>query len=121
MPANSQRLSWKTTTFLLCAYGTIKELRPAVPFLTPYLVSTTKNFTDVQLYSQIYPFWTYSYLVVLIPVFFLTDLLRYKPIIIFEAIGLIGTWALLLWGVGVFQMQLMQVIFGSLFSFSSYF
>uniref|UniRef100_A0A914WB31 Uncharacterized protein n=1 Tax=Plectus sambesii TaxID=2011161 RepID=A0A914WB31_9BILA len=113
MSATAQRLNWKTTTFLLCAYGAIKELRPAVPFLTPYLVSPVKNFTDVQLYSQIYPFWTYSYLVVLIPVFFLTDLLRYKPVIVFEALGLIGTWALLLWGVSVFQMQLMQIVFGA--------
>ncbi|MCP9265202.1 Protein CBR-FOLT-1 [Dirofilaria immitis] len=43
---------------------------------------------------------------------FLTDILRYKPIIILEALSLFGTWALLLWGTTVWHMQLMQIIFG---------
>lgn len=106
------RMHWKATTVLICLYGIVKEFRPATPFLTPYLVSPFKNFTEVQLYSQIYPFWTYSYLIALIPIFFLTDMLRYKPIVMLEATCLCGTWALLVWGTTVWQMQIMQIIFG---------
>ncbi|KAM3727793.1 Folate transporter [Dirofilaria immitis] len=105
-------MHWKATTVLICIYGIVKEFRPATPFLTPYLISSFKNFTDVELYSEIYPFWTYSYLLFLVPIFFLTDILRYKPIIILEALSLFGTWALLLWGTTVWHMQLMQIIFG---------
>lgn len=42
----------------------------------------------------------------------LTDALRYKPIVVLEALTLSATWAFLLWGQTVFQMQLMQIFFG---------
>uniref|UniRef100_A0A0M3JVT9 Folate transporter 1 (inferred by orthology to a C. elegans protein) n=1 Tax=Anisakis simplex TaxID=6269 RepID=A0A0M3JVT9_ANISI len=105
-------IHWKATTLLICLYGIVKEFRPATPFLTPYLVSSFKNFTDTELYSEIYPFWTYSYLIALIPIFFLTDILRYKTIIVLEAACLCATWALLVWGTNIRQMQLMQIVFG---------
>uniref|UniRef100_A0A915PP17 SHSP domain-containing protein n=1 Tax=Setaria digitata TaxID=48799 RepID=A0A915PP17_9BILA len=47
-----------------------------------------------------------------VPIFFLTDILRYKPVIILEAACLFGTWALLLWGQTVRHMQIMQILFG---------
>lgn len=59
-------MHWKLIIVLVSAFGLIKEFRPATPFLTPYLISSPKNFTNVQLYSEIYPFWTYSYLVALV-------------------------------------------------------
>ncbi|VDO30156.1 unnamed protein product [Haemonchus placei] len=112
-------MDWKYTTVLLCIYGIIKEFRPATPFLTPYLISGYKNLTLNEVYGQIFPYWTYSYMVFLIPVFVLTDvlrykpmILRYKPMIVVEGACLSITWALLVWGEGVWQMQLMQVAFG---------
>uniref|UniRef100_A0A0N5ASR5 Thiamine transporter 2 n=1 Tax=Syphacia muris TaxID=451379 RepID=A0A0N5ASR5_9BILA len=105
-------MHWKLTIILACLYGIIKEFRPATPFLTPYLISPIKNFTAEDLYGKIYPCWTYSYLVALIPIFFLTDILRYKPVVCLEAACLCGTWALLVWGNTVWEMQFMQVIFG---------
>ncbi|GMR31252.1 hypothetical protein PMAYCL1PPCAC_33455, partial [Pristionchus mayeri] len=104
-------MHWKATTVLICVYGIVKEFRPATPFLTPFLVSD-KNLTKEVVYGDIYPYWTYSYFLLMIPIFFLTDVLRYRPIIILEAATLAGTWALLVWGQGERQMQLMQIIFG---------
>jgi thiamine transporter 2/3 len=69
--------TWIRTTAILCTIGFWKELRPTTPYLTPYLI-TAKNLSDETLYSQVYPFWTYSYALCLIPVFILTDVLRYK-------------------------------------------
>jgi thiamine transporter 2/3 len=83
------------------------------------LESESKNFTNVQLYSEIYPVWTYSYLLSLIPIFILTDILRYKPIVLLEALTLTATWALLLWGENVVEMQIMQVMFGKFLTTSS--
>lgn len=59
-------MHWKATTFLICTYGVVKEFRPATPFLTPFLVSHYKNLTLEEVYGQIYPFWTYSYLFALV-------------------------------------------------------
>ncbi|CAI2355072.1 unnamed protein product [Caenorhabditis sp. 36 PRJEB53466] len=105
-------MEWRTTTAVLCLYGAVKEFRPATPFLTPFLASPEKNLTLDELYSQVYPYWTYSYMFALIPMFILTDILRYKPIVMIEAIGLVATWTLLVFGKGVWQMQMMQVSFG---------
>ncbi|VDM58807.1 unnamed protein product [Angiostrongylus costaricensis] len=105
-------MHWKTTTVLLCVYGITKEFRPATPFLTPYLVSPYKNFTLDEVYGMIFPFWTYSYMIFLVPVFFLTDILRYKPVIVLEGTCLSLTWILLVWGKGIVEMRLMQIAFG---------
>ena len=59
--------------------------------------------------EQIYPVWTYAYLGLLVFVFLLTDMVRYKPMIIFEALGYIATWTLLIWGRGVVQMQVSPI------------
>ncbi|KAI4902337.1 hypothetical protein NFI96_014070, partial [Prochilodus magdalenae] len=61
--------------------------------------------------NQIFPVWTYSYLALLVPVFLLTDWLRYKPVIVFQCCALFGTNALLLWFGGVGVMQAMQFVY----------
>lgn len=103
---------WKWTTFLLCCYGFFKEIRPSEPFLTEYLIGNWTGLTKEQVYHDIYPVWTYSYLAVLVLVFLVTDFFRYNPVIIFEGFSYIATWCLLLWGRGVSQMQLMQFTYG---------
>ncbi|KAI1713308.1 reduced folate carrier domain-containing protein [Ditylenchus destructor] len=106
-------MNLKWTVALICIYGVLKKFRPGIPFLTPYLESVDyKNFTNEQLYGEIYPYWTYSNLISLLPLFFLTDLLRYKPVIVLEAISLCATWAVLVFGVTVKHMQLMQILYG---------
>ena len=65
--------------------------------------------TEAQVYHDVYPVWTYSYLSVLIIVFLFTDLAKYKPVIILEGFAYILTWVLLTWGSGLSAMQLMQV------------
>lgn len=87
-------------------------MKPSEPFLTPYLRDPPKNFTDEQLENEIYPIWTYSYLVALFVVFFVTDALRYKPVIIIEALAYLATRVILIWGTSVLSMQFMQVAYG---------
>lgn len=87
-------------------------MKPSEPFLTPYLKAPPKNLTEEQLDNQIYPVWTYSYLVTLFVVFLVTDLLRYKPVIITEGLAYLTTRILLIWASGVLAMQFMQFAYG---------
>ncbi|KAF0295654.1 Thiamine transporter 2 [Amphibalanus amphitrite] len=102
---------WWVVTLMLCSYGFFKEMRPSEPYLTESLTKYN-NVTKQEVSEQIYPVWTYAYLGLLVFVFLLTDMVRYKPMIIFEALGYIATWTLLIWGRGVVQMQLMEFMYG---------
>jgi len=62
--------------------------------------------------NEIYPLWTYSYLVLLFPVFLATDYLRYKPVLILQATSFIVTYAMLMKAQGVRAMQLLEFFFG---------
>ena len=44
--------------------------------------------------------------------FLLTDLLKYKPMIVFEALAYVVTWILLIWANGVAAMQAMEFTYG---------
>lgn len=65
-----------------------------------------------QVNNHIFPVWTYSYLSVLVPVFLLTDWLRYKPVLVFQCAMLFITTAMLLWTKSVPAMQAMQFFYG---------
>uniref|UniRef100_A0A0K0CZS0 Transmembrane protein 135 n=1 Tax=Angiostrongylus cantonensis TaxID=6313 RepID=A0A0K0CZS0_ANGCA len=107
-------MHWKTTTILLCVYSITKGFRPPTPFLTWYLVSPYKSFTLDEVYFAIFSLWTYSYMLFLVPVFSLTDTLRYKPVIMLVGPCLSLTWILLERGEGIVQMRLMQIASGAL-------
>ncbi|XP_034720108.1 LOW QUALITY PROTEIN: thiamine transporter 1-like [Etheostoma cragini] len=99
-------------TLLLCVYGFFSNLRPLEPFITAYLMGPDKNLTETQVVNEIYPIWTYSYLVLLFPVFLATDYLCYKPVLVLQAISLVVTYAMLLKTQGMLAMQLLECFFG---------
>ncbi|XP_062058237.1 thiamine transporter 2 [Lepus europaeus] len=104
--------SWIYPTVILCLFGFFSTMRPSEPFLIPYLSGTSKNLTSTEITNEILPVWTYSYLVLLLPVFVLTDYVRYKPVIILQGISFIITWLLLLFGQGVKAMQVVEFFYG---------
>ncbi|KAM9766966.1 thiamine transporter 1 [Menidia menidia] len=99
-------------TVLLCVYGFFSSLRPSEPFLTAYLMGPDKNLTETQVVNEIYPIWTYSYLVLLFPIFLATDYLRYKPVLVLQATSLVVTYAMLWKARGMAAMQLLEFFFG---------
>uniref|UniRef100_UPI00398EB147 solute carrier family 19 member 3b n=1 Tax=Pristiophorus japonicus TaxID=55135 RepID=UPI00398EB147 len=99
---------WIYPTLVLCMYGFFATMKPAEPFLTPYLVGPYKNFTIDQVTNQLFPIWTYSFLALLIPVFLFTDYFRYKPIIIAQGIALVINYILLLFADGIVAMRYLQ-------------
>ena len=74
--------------------------------------SGMKDLLLFQVDNEMYPWWTYSYLLWLVPVFLLTDFLRYKPMLIVDGLAYIATWALLLWAQGLPAMKCVEVTYG---------
>ncbi|XP_054628820.1 thiamine transporter 1 [Dunckerocampus dactyliophorus] len=99
-------------TLWLCFYGFFSNLRPSEPFLTAYLMGPEKNLTEAQVVSEIYPIWTYSYLVLLFPIFLATDYLCYKPVLLLQAASYVVTYVMLLKAQGLLAMQLLEFFFG---------
>ena len=66
----------------------------------------------IQVSSEVYPYWTYSYLVAAFFTFLLTDFVRYKPVILLECCAYLTTRILLIWGTSIAAMQWMQVAYG---------
>ncbi|XP_056390262.1 reduced folate transporter isoform X2 [Hyla sarda] len=112
-PAPTEELKgWKFLLFYLCFYGFMTQLRPGESFITPFLLSPAMNFTKEQVTNEITPVLSYSYMAVLVPVFLLTDYLRYKPVLILQSLSHISVWLLLIYGTDVIAMQFMEFFYG---------
>ncbi|XP_066540585.1 solute carrier family 19 member 3b [Hoplias malabaricus] len=98
---------WIFPTILLSLYGFLANCRPAEPFLTPYLIGP-KNISETLVTNYLFPIWTYSYLAVLPVVFLLTDLLRYKPVIVLHGLFLVSNYVLLCFAPGLTAMTFLQ-------------
>lgn len=75
------------------------------PVLSPSLPSW-------QVTNAITPVLSYSYMAVLVPIFLLTDYLRYKPVLVLQSLSHISIWLLLVLGTSVLAMQLMEFFYG---------
>ncbi|XP_069068756.1 thiamine transporter 2-like [Pleurodeles waltl] len=107
-----QRAGWVYPTTVICVYGFFINLRPAEPFLTPYLTGSYKNFTVEQVMNGLYPIWTYSFLAMLLPIFLITDICRYKPTIVLQGVSAIIVSSLLCFAQGIPAMQYLQFTYG---------
>uniref|UniRef100_A0A2I2YQ92 Solute carrier family 19 member 1 n=1 Tax=Gorilla gorilla gorilla TaxID=9595 RepID=A0A2I2YQ92_GORGO len=103
--------SWQRLVCYLCFYGFMAQIRPGESFITPYLLGPDKNFTREQVTNEITPVLSYSYLAVLVPVFLLTDYLRYTPVLLLQGLSFVSVWLLLLLGHSVAHMQLMELFY----------
>ncbi|XP_076872119.1 reduced folate transporter [Brachyhypopomus gauderio] len=116
--------AWKLSVAFLCFYGFMVQLKPGEPFITPQLLSPEKNFTREQVTNEISPVLSYSYMAVLVPVFLLTDFLRYKPVLVLQGLSHVSIWLILLFGTSLLEMQFMEFFYGitmaSRVAYSSY-
>uniref|UniRef100_A0A914XN34 Uncharacterized protein n=1 Tax=Plectus sambesii TaxID=2011161 RepID=A0A914XN34_9BILA len=104
-------MKWRAIVAILCAYGFLKEFKPSEPYLYQFQ-NEDLNLTAEVLNDQVYPYWTYSYLIALIPVFLLTDLLLYKPVLLLESLCYVAVWLTLLFGRTIWSQQLGQLFYG---------
>ncbi|KAH8295107.1 hypothetical protein KR018_007214 [Drosophila ironensis] len=103
---------WLKISCVLCVFGFLRELRPSEPFHAEILLGEWYQVTQDEVNRSVYPIGTYSYLALLIFVFLLTDLLRYKPVIIANAITGILIWSTLLWTTTLAGLQAVEVLYG---------
>ncbi|XP_052859941.1 folate-like transporter 3 [Anopheles cruzii] len=103
---------WLKVSLLLCVFGFFRELRPSEPFVTEFLSGEWRDIEPEQLNRDVYPIGTYSHLGLLVFMFLLTDILRYKSIITFSACVGIVIWSLLLWTETLAALQVVQVLYG---------
>ncbi|KAH8358631.1 hypothetical protein KR093_001490 [Drosophila rubida] len=104
--------SWLRVSFLLCVFGFLRELRPSEPYHAEILLGEWYNVTQDQVNRSVYPIGTYSYLALLIVVFLVTDFLRYKPLIIANALTGIIIWSVLIWTTTLLGLQIVEVFYG---------
>lgn len=66
----------------------------------------------LQVTNEINPVLSYSYMAVLVPVFLLTDYLRYKPILVLQSMSHVAIWLILMLSTSLLEMQFMEVFYG---------
>lgn len=103
---------WLRISLILSCFGFLREFRPSEPFITEFLSGEWRDLTPEQINREVYPVGTYATLGLLVIVFLITDILRYKPIIIASACAGVVIWCLLLWTTTLWALQLVQVFYG---------
>ncbi|XP_049530053.1 thiamine transporter 1-like [Anopheles darlingi] len=104
---------WLKISLLLCTFGFLKEIRPSEPFIVNYLEGPWRNFTITEITQEAFPIGTYSYLAQLAVIFLVTDLLRYKPIIIVNGIAGIIVWSMLTWTTTLTGLKVLELFYGT--------
>ena len=101
---------WIKISLLLCVFGFLKEIRPSEPFVYDYLIDHRwRNVTGDEVSKQVYPVGTYSNMILLVLVFLITDMCRYKPLIVVLGLSGIAVWAMLIWTTSLFELQVLEV------------
>lgn len=114
-------------SLILSTFGFLKEFRPSEPFLAEFLKDFKK--IDVEIITKdIYPIGKFisptdrtavivrsllSYLGQIAVIFLVTDLLRYKPLIVLNGACGVITWAILLWANSVISVQVVESFWGT--------
>ncbi|XP_050432344.1 folate transporter 1-like isoform X2 [Adelges cooleyi] len=103
---------WKRISFCLCIYGILKEFRPSESYVIPFLQGPRMNFTEEQINNEILPIGIYSLMVSMIFVTLTTDLLRYKAVIVIQAICGTVVYAILSLCTSFPSMIIVQILYG---------
>lgn len=96
-------------SLLLCVFGFWKEVRPSEPFIYDYLIGEWRNLTGDQISKEVYPVGTYSNMILLVLVFLVTDLCRYKALIVVLGLSGLACWSMLIWTTSLFELQVLEV------------
>ncbi|XP_031633904.1 folate-like transporter 2 [Contarinia nasturtii] len=104
--------NWQKVSFLLCVFGFLREMRPSEPFAVEFFINY-RNITNDELTNYYFPLGTYSYMIQLVVIFLITDIMRYKPIIVFSAfIGML-LFGLMSWTTSKEAILFVQMAFGT--------
>eukprot|EP00966_Prymnesium_polylepis_P215277 4985569-Prymnesium_polylepis.1 len=94
----------------LCALGFLVNFQPSEPYLTQYLLHT-KNLTDAQLASDVWPWSTTGTFALLLPAALLAEVAGARPVILLGLLCRECTRVVLIFAEGVPWMVVMQVAY----------
>ncbi|CAD7077667.1 unnamed protein product [Hermetia illucens] len=108
---------WAQLCLLLCIYGFFRELRPSDRFDVEFFVGPDWN-KDLNVTNQyVYPAQTVSRMVATFIFSFITDAVKYNPIIITGALLGGAVWCLYLWAGDLYIMlMIIQILHGTYLS-----
>lgn len=101
--------SWLRISLMLCVVGFLKEFRPSEPFVFEYMIGDWRNLTEAQVSQEVIPVSIYSLLGMQFIVLLVTDICRYKIVMIVMGLIGCGTWSMLIWTTSLVELQLMCV------------
>ncbi|VVC39412.1 Reduced folate carrier,Major facilitator superfamily domain [Cinara cedri] len=105
-------MSWITISLCLCIYGVLKEFRPSESYVIPYLLSSRMNFTEQQVNNVILPIGIYASMISMIIVSLTTDLLRYKIVIVIQAMCGVAVYAILSLCTSFISVVAVEILYG---------
>lgn len=101
---------WFKLSLLLCLFGFLKELRPSEPFSFEYNIDKRwRNVTAEEVTKEVYAVASYSNLVMQVLLFLITDMCKYKPLIVVSGLAGMGCWAVLLWTTSLLWLDVTSV------------
>ncbi|KDO29699.1 hypothetical protein SPRG_05650 [Saprolegnia parasitica CBS 223.65] len=109
-PVAAPSPSTKALLFRLCLYGFFVELKPSEAYLNQFLTQD-KGFTNEQTNDDIYPWFSYGKLAMLLVLPLVVERFQYRTVLIIESCGFLCTRLLLIYGTSLFLMQVMQVTY----------
>lgn len=113
MKVNKSRYFW----FVCCWGSTSTGLAASLQSAPTDVLVAIRHYSCwlgfiLQVTNEITPVLSYSYMAVLIPIFLLTDYLRYKPVLVLQSLSHIAIWLLLIFGSSIIAMQFMEFFYG---------
>lgn len=91
-------------------------MRPSEVFSADYMIFPWRHITAEELDKIVWPIGTYASAVFVLIFLFVTDFLRYKPVIVLGGVAAIATWALLVWSVSFEAAIVIQFTFAIFFA-----
>ncbi|XP_045472829.1 folate-like transporter 3 [Harmonia axyridis] len=107
---------WLKISLLLSLFGFFKETRPSEPYVYEYLSGNWTNISGEDVSEDVFTVGTYVSTPLVVVAFLITDLMRYKPLIILCGVFGIVVWSMLIWTPTLLMMQLMEVFYGAFIS-----
>ena len=96
--------------WIFILYGFLKACKPSESFLVPYLIQD-KGLTREQVDHHVFPVWTYSYFLWIVPITLLAERFGYRWVIWLESLAHLATRWILIYGEGLVWMQIQEVTF----------
>eukprot|EP01112_Ceratiomyxa_fruticulosa_P001979 TRINITY_DN1211_c0_g3_i1.p1 TRINITY_DN1211_c0_g3~~TRINITY_DN1211_c0_g3_i1.p1 ORF type:complete len:458 (-),score=37.04 TRINITY_DN1211_c0_g3_i1:35-1408(-) len=94
---------------IFCVYSFLSTFNPSSPFLALYLVQL--GISQEQVYSSVYPIWTYSYFGCLLILGLIGEYIGYKVSIVFGTIGYVISSVMLVTTSDLLLIQLQEVAY----------